>query len=389
MRIRVLAFFLSVALFIVLAEVGAFLAGTYMIPGTPLAFVLYNRRLEPDREKVARYFAQRDPELGWPSRDFLGTSLFDVTGARPLPGFPHTAEPCVSVYGDSYSYSSDVGPVDAWSNLVAQRLGCRVANYGVSGYGTDQAYIRFRNNPRDKVRVAVLGVATVDIMRLVNQDRSLLWPVEQGLLLKPRFTIADDARLSLIDIPRIGITELTRYREQPGHYLKHEWFMPGTLDGPAVFEMPYSIALLRGLANPRVANKLLGKPSWIQFYDPDHPSGALPLLVRITEEFVRLAMQRGTRPLILIIPTSQDIVYARKEGRDPVASYVEALRDRHIEHINLLPGLLRHLGKADVCTLFRGKTWLGFCWGHYNAEGEKLIASLVYETLRQQDISGP
>ena len=387
MRLGVFGFLLSLVLFISLAEIGAFLMGTHVIPGSPVSFILYSRQFEPDQEKVARYFAQRDPDLGWPPRDVLGTEQYDATGARPLPSFPQSARPCVAVYGDSYTYSSHVGPADAWSNLVAERMGCRVANYGVSGYGTDQAYLRFVGTRQDGARFAVLGIATVDIIRLVNQDRSLLWRAKQGLLLKPRFSIANGDRLTLVELPRIGPAELNQYIDRPERFLKHEWFMPGTPDGPTVFKMPYSIALLRGFSNPRVVNKLLGKPSWIQFYDREHPSGALPLLVRITGEFVRLALERGMHPLVLIIPTSQDLIYAREEGTDPSASYVEELRERQIEHLDILPHMLRHLGKNDVCNVFTEKTWLGFCWGHYNAEGEEVIASLVYEKLRQIDFA--
>ena len=388
MRPIVFSFLLFVVLLIVLFELGAFLIGSYIIPGSPVSFILYSPEFEPDQGKVARYFAQRDPKLGWPAKDSLGTANYGVTGARPLPSFPESAKPCVSVYGDSYTYSSYVGPADAWSNLVAQSMDCRVANYGVPGYGTDQAYLRFVNNPQDGARFAILGVATVDIIRLVNQDRSLLWRADQGLLLKPRFSIVEDDKLTLIEMPWFGPAQLSEYLKRPERFLKYEWFMPGTPDGPIVFEMPYSIALLRSFTNPRVVNKLLGKPSWIQFYDRDHPSGALTLLTRITEQFIRLAVERGIRPVVLIIPTSQDLIYAREEGRNPSASYLEELHERQIEHLDILPYMLRYLGENDVCNVFTEKTWLGFCWGHYNPEGEEVIASLVYEKLRQMDTEG-
>ena len=32
---------------------------------------------------------------------------------------------------------------DGWIERLSHKLGCRVANYGVDGYGTDQAYVRF------------------------------------------------------------------------------------------------------------------------------------------------------------------------------------------------------------------------------------------------------
>jgi len=61
------------------------------------------------------------------------------------------------LYGDSFTEGSGVDPEHAWSNVLSQLLHCRVANFGVSGYGTDQAYMRFLNNQRDPARVVVLG----------------------------------------------------------------------------------------------------------------------------------------------------------------------------------------------------------------------------------------
>ena len=372
----------TILIFLVLAELGSFVVGKYVVPGSPISFILHDPDFEPEQSKVDRYFRQRDTILGWPAREDYGTERYGTAGARPLPSFSQSAPACVSAYGDSYTYSSHVSAADAWSNLVATRLGCRVANYGVVGYGTDQAHLRFVNNPDDEADFAILGVATVDIIRLVNQDRSLLWRSEQGILLKPRFVRASDGALTLIEMPRIGPAELGRYIESPGRYLSHEWFLPDAPDGPITFSFPFSIALARGVLNPRVLNKLSGHPSWIQFYDPNHPSGALPLLVRITEEFVRLAVKRGKRPLVVIIPTSQDLISAREDGVDPSLAYAEALQERGIEHLNVLPPMLSHIGQGDVCEVFTEKTWLGFCWGHYNAEGEEVIASLVYERLQ-------
>ena len=378
---------ITILLLLVLAEVGSFAIGKYVIPDSPISFILHDPGFEPEQNKVDRYFEQRDSILGWPAKEDYGTERYDTAGTRPLPSFPQSADACVSAYGDSYTYSTHVGPADAWSNLVAKRMGCRVANYGVSGYGTDQAHLRFVNNPGDEADFTILGVATVDIIRLVNQDRSLLWRSDQGILLKPRYAQGNDNTLILIEVPQIGPAELGQYVESPSRFLSHEWFLPDTPDGPTVLEFPFSITMARSVLNPRVVDKLLGNPSWIRYYDPDHPSGALPLLIRITEEFVQLAVERGMRPLVLIIPTSQDLIYAREESVDPSIAYVQALQEKSIEHLQILPHMLSYIGEDDVCDVFTEKTWLGFCWGHYNAEGEEVIASLVYDKLQRMAIA--
>ena len=90
------------------------------------------------------YLSKRDELLGWPYPVQFGGNFFDSTGARRLPAFEdHQNSPsCLSLYGDSYTMSSDVDHVQAWGNALSELLGCRVANFGVGGYGVDQAYLR-------------------------------------------------------------------------------------------------------------------------------------------------------------------------------------------------------------------------------------------------------
>jgi hypothetical protein len=373
-----------VVVLLALSELGSYVVGKYFVPGSALSFTLYDRSFQPDEASLERYFARRDPVLGWPPVDAYGGDAYDPTGARPLPAFPVPGDACVSLYGDSYTYSSYVGPGDAWGNLLAERLGCRVANYGVSGYGTDQALLRFVRNDADEAATVILGVATVDIIRLVNQDRRLVWDAQAGPLFKPRYVL-QGGHLELIGLPAVTAADLADYIRQPERYLSHEWFLPDTPDGPASLRFPFTLSLLRGLTLPRVRHKLEGKPSWIAFYAPTHGSGALALLVELCSEFARVARARGKRALILIIPTSQDLWYARERGADPSAPLIEALSAQAIDLLNVLPAMLQHLGERDVCEVFTQRSWFGQCWGHYNPEGERVIAGVVHERLRAED----
>ena len=78
------------------------------------------------------------------------------TGARFSPAYPEPGNECVTLYGDSFTYGVGVREEYAWGNTLAERLRCRVGNFGVGGYGTDQALLRFMHNPNDPSSVAVL-----------------------------------------------------------------------------------------------------------------------------------------------------------------------------------------------------------------------------------------
>ena len=364
-------------------ETVSYVFGKHYLAGSPLSFIVYARHYEFGDEEVANYFSRRDPLLGWPPLDAYGTEYYDLAGARPSPTFPPNASACVSLYGDSYTYSTAVdGPADAWGNLLSERLRCRVANYGVAAYGTDQAFLRYRENPNDDSDIVIMGVTTVDILRIVNQDRRLIWGPDSGLAFKPRFVVSPSGGLEDVAIPDIRARDIPQYVGAPEAYLLNEWFLPDSEGGPVTFEPPYSLALVRGLISERVLAKLLGKPSWLGFYAEEHGSGALPLLLAILDEFGRTAEVRGQRPIVLIIPTSQDLWYMRKTGANPVASLLDGLTDRELEYVDLTPTILERLGDRDICDIFARDIIGNYCWGHYNNEGDGIIASLVFEHLQ-------
>jgi hypothetical protein len=96
------------------------------------------------RHDFETYLQERDPLLGWPTKIFLAQHA-DIYGARPSPANLQLADQhvCISVYGDSFTFSDEVSDAEAWPNLLAEELRCEVRNYGVSGYGVDQAVLRF------------------------------------------------------------------------------------------------------------------------------------------------------------------------------------------------------------------------------------------------------
>ena len=71
---------------------------------------------------------------------------------------------CVSLYGDSFT--ADI----TWGNIVAEKLGCDVANYGVGGFGIDQALLRFKHSTDDFARVTLLGFFSEDIARHITRN---------------------------------------------------------------------------------------------------------------------------------------------------------------------------------------------------------------------------
>jgi hypothetical protein len=323
----------------------------------------------------------RDPLLGWPAPSAIGTGEVDRSGSRLVPRYADPARhpSCVALFGDSFTWGDEVAPADSYANALSGLLGCRVANYGVPGYGTDQAYLRFRDRIRDGAKVAVLAHWSEDIIRNVNQFRGFI--SAKGIALKPRFTVDGDGRLVLVPIPELGLrefAEIDRRRE----LLPHEYFHPGGPSGVTALRFPYSASLLHLARHHRLRARLRGDPAWAEFYDPAHPSGALQVTLAILRDFVRVARERGQEPVVLVLPDVRDLQELRESGRLAYAPLLEGLARSGIEAPDAARRLLELLAGRDPCVLFTRCPG-----GHLNPEGHALVARIARDWIAERGLA--
>jgi hypothetical protein len=355
--------FLSLIVFVLAAEAGSFLVIKYLQQRgmfyTPHA----------DLSDYEDYLKQRDPLLGWTRLSDEDKLMAD--GSRYSPAFAadDSQLPCASLYGDSFVWADEVDDAHAWSNLLATRLGCRVANFGVRAYGTDQAYLRYLHSPRvDTEQVVVLGYLTENLLRNITQDFDLLYGLTKYGL-KPRFIIDTAGQLKLIPLPEFSLEEFERLNRAPEQVLEYEYLQP------LYARFPYSVFLMKAFAGRRIQAKLRGEPPYAVFYRPDHASNALAVTVEILNAFVDEAKVRGDKPLVLVIPNLMDLRHFKATGTWFYAPLLAELDKRNIAFIDVGPGLLAALQGHDAQTIYAPRK-------HFNEEGNRLLTELVYETLR-------
>lgn len=355
-----------VVLLLAMVEGLAFVAGRVLLEWN----VLYG----PEPADYRAYLAKRDPVLGWPSPSEFGGRRFDASGARPSPAFPEPGRACVSLYGDSMTYGSEVDDEHAWGNVLARQLGCRVANYGVGGYGTDQALLRFRQNADDEAGIVVLGHLSVNAQRNVNQFRGLLSNNATGL--KPRFLLADDGGLELVPIPAIAPEHYADFLRDPLPDLPHEHFRAYGLP------FPYLPSLVRALGHFKLRAAWTGRPAHAAFYEDAHPSHALELTARIAEAFDAEARARGQAPLVVVIPIGSDFEHRLETGDWVYAPLLERLRAGGVEPVDAGAAMLARLPSGShPC-----EAWFDDCSGHFDEAGYALLAEVVRDALRDRGL---
>ncbi len=328
------------------------------------------------------YMRLRDPVLGWPSKSRFGGEKFDASGARPSPAYPDpNAEPLVALYGDSFTWGDQVDHEHAWGNRLARELGGRVDNFGVGGYGSDQALLRFRqhvSNGRARAPVVVLCHLSENILRNVNRFRDLLYP-GAGMGFTPRFLPGEDGRPQPVPLPRFADAE--DYRQtvlQPEAHLAHEYFVPGGPGGVSRMRFPYTLSLLRGTNHFYLRARWRGEPWYADFYRPDHPAGGLAVTAAILESFHDQATETGRLPVVIVLPTGLDLEHYLAHARWTYRPLLDEMEKRGMPVLNAGPPLLAKMSGRTLASFYVD----AHPGAHFNADGNRVLAEVVAAHLR-------
>jgi hypothetical protein len=345
----------------------------------------------PSRETFAsqlreQYEAQHfDENTGW----VLPKQAANADGTRLSPDNPAGA-PCLSMYGDSFVFGSEVDDEHSWGNQIAKRLSCRVQNYGVPGYGTDQAYLRFLHNDADHASQVILNILFENVARNVNQNRGYLLAVAYVGPLKPVFHFDEQNKLKLEPIPRLGLAAYDDFVRDPRLIFSRDYFVPGQSPyAKPRIGFPYSVGVIGALASKRLKDSLVSTfvrrpPWWEDLKDPSHPSRAIEITEAIIDQFVQVARERGKRPIVSFLPTAREYPTRFWNGRWVYSGLYDWCQSKGYECFDAGTALVERIGASQlqsvegICRYFCPSAYLG---GHYNQRGNALLAEVTADYL--------
>jgi hypothetical protein len=287
----------------------------------------------------------------------------------------------VATFGDSFTYAQEASHEDAWGNRLAERLGCPVANYGVPGYGVDQAYLRYQRklDAIAPVSAVVIGFFPENIMRHVNQYVG--FRVARGnLLFKPRFVLENGELTLHPPLSRARFDE-DALNQRPAELLPYEFFLPGSDYGPVEPRFPYTFTALRALLHPRVVATIRGRPSWFDLYqDGSAGSGGLALTERLLEAFARDVESSDKVALVFVFSNANSVEAYQRTGLWPYQAVLDFMAEARIPYVHAGPQLDSTYGE-DVCRAFTRENIFG-CTGHYTPEAYAMVAEMIEQRLR-------
>lgn len=277
----------------------------------------WNRAAEHNRGTFARAsgdltYLVYDPNLGWtlgPSRrNTTGMYLSAAEGLRAgqqgavLSG-PKTRRR-VALVGDSFVFAEQVRFEDSWGHLLESQSNGRlqVLNFGVGGYGVDQAYLRFQKDALAwEPDVVILGFPLVDLIRSLTVYPFIEWPHWDMPFSKPRL-VREGAGLRALNLPtlppsdifsRTAITQLP-FLEFDFGYRRHEW-QGGLADVSLVKRWLFSFFPRWADPNPNVSEREM-----------------VDLNRAILLEFSSLAKKHRVQPIIAYFPGKPEILRLKR-----------------------------------------------------------------------------
>lgn len=315
------------------------------------------------QRKAPRYVY--DGDLGWVTRPFAAWQgdryAADAEGARiPAPGAASDAMPGdvrIAIFGDSFTWGDGVDHADTWGAVLERALRergvpARVRNFGVGGYGMDQAWLRFEKEvPAWRPQHVVFGLQPENARRNLNMIRPLYQRNTGAPFSKPRFLL-EHGKLRLVNHPALppdALPELFAHFERWPLAPYEAFYTPLRRERPA---LPRLFSLLTA--------RLAARPDEMDALSPGTEGG--DLAAAIVDGFAADVAASGARFHVLVLPTRA--LLAGREDPAPLRRLLAALSARHpvVDPSDALAAALRAQGPEAFFA----------DGGHYAAEGHRI-----------------
>lgn len=277
----------------------------------------------------------------------------------------------ISSFGDSFTHGSDVSNEATWQEaLMRLDKNLEVLNFGVPGFGLDQAFLRYQQDGVVyRSHIILIGVLSESVFRSVNVYRPFYAPVSLPLA-KPRYLLEGD-RVILLKNP---MPELSQYRElltNPEPVLRrlavHDYYVKIRYHEGFIDFLP-SVRLLK-IARSRLAERQLGI---LQNGSYNATSEPFKVTARVLDLFVATASSHGSVPIIVLFPHRADIAQYRRSRTTRNAALIEHFRSKGYPYIDLLEGFEKYGSSRAMSDLVHN---------HYTPLGNEIVARSIWDYL--------
>jgi len=321
--------------------------------------------------------------LGWTIRPSGQNGLYHANkqglrGAVEYQKEPPDGRRRIATFGDSFTHCDEVRDDETWQHFLQQSdSALEVLNFGVGGYGLDQAYLRYLSE-RDKFNsdVVFIGYMTDDIFRHENIFRPFV-TAQTGLPLgKPHFILRDDSLIHVENpFPDSASYKLLLRNPQKmlataGEY--DHYYQLSQKSGHLDF---LAFVRLAKIGVEKIESRLKSLQTRKGIYREE--STALALTNAILHQFYESVKEDGAMPYILFFPNLRDVKEFRKLGERPYQTVLDYCDRIQLSYIDLLDAFVNIESDEELESFFDN---------HYSAKGNRLVARELdrWMTLKQK-----
>jgi hypothetical protein len=337
--------------------------------------------LDPSRPRHIEFH----PVLGWRYAPHFRDNLSQMNSKALRSNREYTARPPdnvlrIAAFGDSFVYGSEVDNASAWPAVMeSQHPDLEVLNYGVGGYGVDQAYLRYLLEGKDlSPKVVLIGYSPDDINRTVNVYRRFLTDLDSALI-KPRYVLDADGSLSLLEMPA-RLEDYQRMLEEPSRakrFGQHDyWYTKCMYENP-LYDWVATLRLSCTLAAWTYRRHLdPDRPIDGQFYNVN--SRAFKIQAALFRRFSDAVRKSGASPLVLVLPDEKSIQRVRQGQPAIYEPLLAHMRAHSIDYVDAAAAFLAIEPASPRGT----KDWFA-PQGHYSRKGNQIVAAWLATTIRR------
>ncbi len=325
-------------------------------------------------------------ELGWTTLPNGKNELYEsngqgVRGTREYASAPPQDVLRIAAFGDSFVHGDDVANSEAWSIMMEQKVASiEVMNFGVGGYGPDQAYLRYLDEGRTfSPHIVFIGYQTENINRVVNVFRPFYNPKTGNPLAKPYFRLVDGG-LILNENPVGSLSVYRNLLEDPS----------SILDSMGVNDFHYKfrykrepldwspmIRLVRALYfeyKSRYMNPLYQDGQYRTY------SEAYQLLLAIIQGFHCDVLMNDSLPVVVLFPNRADLAALSNSENLQYEPLKDQLLGAGYSVIDLADAFRPLVGEIALNELVKA---------HYTGQGNEVIAEFLITEIDTGSLFSP
>jgi len=390
-------FFILTAFLIYVFFEGSCLAGLYFLKTAK--GVIYEpvsaARLSSNQKKIIQKLLERKNNysaynsiLGWGIKPNGATRLYQanaqgIRSDREYAKIPPVGITRIISFGDSFTHGDNVKLQETWQRQLEQNnSNIEVLNFGVPGYGLDQAFLYYQQVWRNyDAPVVLIGYMSENIYRHVNIFRPFYNPRTRFPLTKPRFLENNNQWVhfrnpfsKLEDYKKLLKNEETVLFQlgKQDHYYKMQYYK-------SVYDFLPSVRMYKiARSQLRLFFQSGNKIEVRGYYNPN--SEAFKVTIHLLEKFYTLVQENNSTPVVIIFPDQYDLVRYKKNKTKVYEPLLKLLHGKGITYIDMMDAFEKNKN------LYTSEDEL-FIGDHYAPLGNKIIALHIMESINQINVT--